>query len=199
MADQQTSSSPNESGRWNSAELRASLIGSEQRVSRHISSLWSGFTSFVMRDNVLEVAVGLIFATAFTKVVTSLVSDILLPPISLMPFMSKNLDEKFLVLKKGPKYTKPFGYNTRGQAVGDGAVIWTYGSFIDEMLNFVGVGIALYFLATLYGACTKDSIIRYTVHCQYCRKEISAKAKRCPLCTSWLDGREDKETSALAH
>ncbi|EAU90147.2 hypothetical protein CC1G_05685 [Coprinopsis cinerea okayama7 len=194
MADQERHASG--SSRWYHDEARAALLNSE--VSNKIRGLWGGFTAFVLRDNVLEVAVGLIFATAFTKLVTSLVSNIILPPISLLPFMSKNLDEKFLVLKKGPNFEPPNGYNTREQASGDGAIVWAYGAFADEALKFIGVGAALYLIATVYGAFTKDSIIRDTIRCMYCRKEISAKAKRCPLCTSWLDGREDKETSALA-
>ncbi|TEB36493.1 hypothetical protein FA13DRAFT_1726850 [Coprinellus micaceus] len=124
----------------------------------------------------MEVALGLIIATSFTKVANSL---------------------KFLVMKKGPKYYQKPGYNTREQALADGAVIWTYGSFLDELLAFFGLGLALYFIALTYGKVTKESVIRYTTKCAYCRKEISQKALRCPMCTSWLDGREDKETTAI--
>ncbi|TFK26169.1 gated mechanosensitive channel, partial [Coprinopsis marcescibilis] len=185
--------------RWISDDARTGLLHAETRVSGKIRSLWSGFLSFALRDNVLEVAVGLIIATAFTKVVSSLVSDIILPPISLFPFMSKKLEEKFLVLRKGPNYEKPFGYNTREQAIADGAVVWAYGAFSDEVITFITVGITLYSIATAYGYFSRESIIKPTMRCPYCRKEISVKAKRCYLCTSWLDGREDKETSALAH
>ncbi|KDR75563.1 hypothetical protein GALMADRAFT_268127 [Galerina marginata CBS 339.88] len=168
----------------------------ESRVKRTFRSAWTGFVQFALRDNVLEVAVGLIIATAFTAVVNSLVSDVLLPPLSLLPFVSRNLEEKFLVMRKGPHYLN--GYNTRKQAVEDGAVILTYGAFIDQLVNFIGIGVILYIIANIYGYFSKDSIIRHTVKCTYCRKEISSKAKRCPMCTSWLDGREDKETSALS-
>ena len=66
-------------------------------------------------------------ATAFTSVVNSLVSDILLPPISLLPFMShKNLPEKFWILRGGPNGSN--GYNTLKQAAEDGAVTMAYGS-----------------------------------------------------------------------
>jgi hypothetical protein len=66
-------------------------------------------------------------ASAFTAVVNSLVSDVILPPLSLLPFMARNLEEKFAVLRKGPHYKYPTGYNTRQQATDDGAVVWTYG------------------------------------------------------------------------
>ena len=65
-------------------------------------------------------------ASSFTAVVNSLVSDVLLPPISLLPFLShKNLPEMFAVLRKGPHGAK--GYNTVEQAKEDGAVIMAYG------------------------------------------------------------------------
>ncbi|KAF8157240.1 hypothetical protein B0H34DRAFT_675547 [Crassisporium funariophilum] len=88
---------------------------------RRVQTTWTGFIQFALRDNVLEVAVGLIIATAFTGVVNSLVSDIILPPISLLPFMLRNLEEKFLILRTGPHYTRPQGYNTQMQAIEDGA------------------------------------------------------------------------------
>ncbi|KAH9485656.1 Anditomin synthesis protein L [Psilocybe cubensis] len=183
---------------WNSEDSRTTLLREEgESMKRKIRSVWAGFVEFALRDNVLEVAVGLIIATAFTGVVNSLVTDVILPPISLLPFMSRNLEEKFLVLRKGPHYLKPHGYNTRQQAVDDGAVVLTYGVFIDQFVNFIGIGLVLYTIANVYGYFSRDSIIRHTVKCTYCRKEISSKAKRCPMCTSWLDGREDVETSAL--
>ncbi|KAF8157211.1 ion channel [Crassisporium funariophilum] len=184
--------------RWVSDDTREAFLHTESNIKRRVQTAWTGFIQFALRDNVLEVAVGLIIATAFTGVVNSLVSDIILPPISLLPFMSRNLEEKFLILRKGPHYTRPQGYNTRTQAIEDGAVILTYGAFLDQFTNFVGIGVVLYLIANLYGYFSKDSIIRHTIKCAFCRKEISSKAKRCPMCTTWLDGREERETSALS-
>ena len=59
--------------------------------------------------------------------VNSLVSDLLLPPISLLPFLERNLPEKFVVLRKGPNYDIYGGYNTLKQAADDGAVTLSYG------------------------------------------------------------------------
>ncbi|KAH8656622.1 putative ion channel [Tricladium varicosporioides] len=157
--------------------------------------MWEGFTDFAMQDNVLEVAVGLIIAAAFTTVVTSFVSEILLPPLSLLPFVHRNLDEKFAVLKKGPHYnfTDGHGYNTVDQATEDGAVVMAYGMFINKLLNFAGVGFALYIVAALYDRFGgSDPIIKHMIKCKYCRKRISSRAKRCVNCTSWQDGREER-------
>ncbi|CZR56601.1 related to large-conductance mechanosensitive channel [Phialocephala subalpina] len=163
-------------------------------VGRGASWMWHGFTDWVLQDNIIEVAVGLILAAAFTTVVTSFVSDILLPPLSLLPFINRNMDEKFAVLRKGPNYnqTMSIGYNTMQQAADDGAVVLAYGSFLNKTINFIGVGLALYLLASIYEFFSKDTVIKYQVKCRYCRKRISEKAVRCVNCTSWLDGREDK-------
>lgn len=69
-------------------------------------------------------------ASAFTSVVTSFVSDILLPPLSLLPFINRNMDQKFAVLRAGNNYhngTHGHGYNTLSQALADGAVVMAYG------------------------------------------------------------------------
>jgi large conductance mechanosensitive channel len=66
-------------------------------------------------------------AAAFTTLVTSFVSEILLPPLSLLPFINRNMDEKFAILRRGPNYDKKIGYNTMQQALNDGAVIMAYG------------------------------------------------------------------------
>jgi len=164
-------------------------------VIGRVKSAWQGFKDFALRDNVLEVAVGLIVANAFTAVVTSLVSDVLLPPISLLPFMNRNIQEKFVVLKRGPHFNETLGgYNTLAQAANDGAVTLAYGLFIMNLVRFFAVAFVLYLLAQSYSSFSKSSIILHTTKCTYCRKEISVKAQRCAFCTSWQDGREEPPT-----
>lgn len=152
-------------------------------------------------------------AASFTSVVTSFVSDILLPPLSLIPGINRNLDEKFAVLRQGKNYhngTYGHGYNTMEQALADGAVVLAYGyvitqatwpvinilissgltmnrTFLNKIVNFMGVGLALYAVASIAEFWSSDPIIKHTVKCKYCRKRISEKAKRCVNCTSrWL-------------
>jgi len=169
------------------------LLAGDHSVARRVKSIWSDFWDFLARDNVLEVALGLIIANGFTDIVKSLVSDIILPPIALLPFINRNLHEKFFVLRTGPNYP----YNTLKQAAEDGAVTMAWGSFVDNIVSFIALGVVLYLLAQAWGLLTKESIIRHTKRCKYCRKDISEKAQRCAFCTSWQDGREDRETSAL--
>ena len=132
-------------------------------------------------------------AASFTACANSLVSDIILPLISLLPFLARNLDEKFATLRHGPNYNSTIsnGYNTKDQALSDGAVVFAYGSFVDKVVRFLIIAISLWVIATVYSRTTEDNIVKKQVKCKYCRKYISEKAKRCVNCTSWQDGRDD--------
>lgn len=99
-----------------------------------------GWVQVVLTDPLTDPAfVSYSIASAFTAVVKSLVSDILTPILGLLPFINRNLDEKFAVLRRGPTYchpphddynTKHCGYNTLGQARDDGAVVLAYGMLL---------------------------------------------------------------------
>ncbi|KAJ6119984.1 hypothetical protein N7523_004264 [Penicillium sp. IBT 18751x] len=164
-----------------------------QTAGEQVKHGWNAFVNFAARDNVLEVALGLIIANAFTKVVTSFVSDLALPVVSLLPFLNRNMDQKFAVLSRGPNYVSEEGYNTIKQARDDGALVLAYGLFIENILNFLGVSLTLFAVAHAYMFVSHDKIIKPTVRCRYCKKFISAQkqARRCCNCSSWQDGRED--------
>lgn len=187
------------------------LRDAEQGARAKTASAWDSFTNFALRDNVLEVAVGLMYApftlpkypliltsfslaAAFGACANSLVTDIILPLISLLPFLARNLDEKFATLKHGPNYNTSIstGYNTKDQALSDGAVVFAYGSFFDKIVRFLLIATSLWVIATVYSKGTDDNIVKKQVKCKYCRKYISEKAKRCVNCTSWQDGREER-------
>ncbi|KAH7361154.1 large-conductance mechanosensitive channel [Pyrenochaeta sp. MPI-SDFR-AT-0127] len=141
------------------------LRDAEQGVRQRTASAWDSFSNFALRDNVLEVAVGLILAAAFTACANSLVSDIILPVISLLPFLARNLDEKFAILKHGANYngTITNGYNTIEQALADGAVVFAYGSFLDKLVRFFAIALALWTIAMLYSRGSGDNIVKRQV------------------------------------
>lgn len=170
------------------------LHDAESGARRKTTHAWSSFSNFALRDNVLEVAVGLILAASFTACANSLVTDIILPIISLLPFLARNLPEKFATLKHGPNYNSTIsnGYNTKDQALSDGAVVFAYGNFLDKVVRFLLIALSLWGIASAYSRWTGDNIVKKQVKCRYCRKYISDKAKRCVNCSSWQDGREDK-------
>lgn len=80
-----------------SRSINGSIRSMKGKARTTLRENFSVFSDFALRDNVLEVAVGLIIASTFTAIVNSFVNNILLPPISLIPGISKNLDGKFLV------------------------------------------------------------------------------------------------------
>ncbi|KAH7017597.1 large-conductance mechanosensitive channel [Ilyonectria destructans] len=161
------------------------------RGQRKVKRFWDGFIDFAFQGNILQIAFGLILAAAFTDLVKSFVSDVLMPPISIILPINKNMEEKFAVLQKGPNFNTSTGYNTLHQAQDDGAVVMAYGSFINHVISFCMLGFALYGLAHFYTMVSHDPIIKHTKKCKYCRQRINEKAARCIHCTSWLDGRED--------
>ncbi|KAJ5690037.1 Large-conductance mechanosensitive channel [Penicillium macrosclerotiorum] len=168
------------------------IIRVSQSAGEQVKHGLEAFVNFAARDNVLEVALGLIIGNAFTKVVTSFVSDIVLPIVSLLPFLNRNMDQKFAVLSRGPNYVEGTGYNTVKQAREDGALVLAWGIFIETILNFLGVSCTLFAVAHIYMFVSHNKIIKPTVRCRYCKKFISIEAKRCLNCSSWQDGREDQ-------
>ncbi|PTB70841.1 gated mechanosensitive channel [Trichoderma citrinoviride] len=159
-----------------------------------VTRFFNGFVDFAFQGNILQIAFGLILAAAFTDLVKSFVSAILMPPISVILPINKNIEEKFAVLRPGPHYNASApngGYNTLHQAQSDGAVVMAYGTFIYQMVSFVMVGFSLYGLAHVYELVGTDPIIKYSKKCPYCLKRINEKSRRCVNCSSWLDGRED--------
>ncbi|OQE32891.1 hypothetical protein PENFLA_c001G06789 [Penicillium flavigenum] len=172
-------------------ESTEALLRTGQKAQEQVRHAWDGFINFAARDNVLEVAL----ANAFTKVVTSFVTDMVLPIVSLLPFLNRNMDQKFAVLSKGPNFDQQNGYNTLLQAREDGALVLAYGAFMETTLNFLGVSLTLYTVGHLYMLIFQDKIIKPTVRCPYCKQYISESALRCRHCSTWQDGREDKPRS----
>jgi large conductance mechanosensitive channel len=138
-------------------------------------------------------------AASFSAVANSLVSDIILPIISLLPFISKNLIEKFAILRCGPSSPPNTHYNTIQQALDDGAIVWAYGSFLDKFLRFILIALAMFLIAKTYSYVAGENIVKRQKKCSYCRKYISEKAKRCVNCTTWQDGREDRPLAVTAN
>lgn len=163
-----------------------------ERGQRRARRLIDGFVDFAFQGNILQIAFGLILASIFTDLVKSFVGDILMPPISIILPLRKNIEEKFAVLRTGDTYNATMGYNTLKQAQEDGAVVMAYGAFIYNIVSFCMVGVSLYALAHLYTIMSTDPIIKYTKKCKYCKKRVNEKSIRCINCTSWLDGREER-------
>ncbi|KAF4921317.1 Anditomin synthesis protein L [Colletotrichum viniferum] len=165
------------------------LLNRSQVKARKV---WEGFLDFATQGDILGIALGLMIASSFTALVNNFVNNILMPPMSIIFPLNRNIEEKFAVLKGGPNYSHENKYTTLERAKDDGAVVMAYGSFVNQLVSFFCIGFALYGLAHIFQLFSRDPIIRPTVKCKYCRKRISIKAQRCVNCSSWLDGREDR-------
>jgi large conductance mechanosensitive channel len=143
----------------------------------------SDFKAFVMRGNVLDLAVGVIIGAAFGSIVNSLVNDIIMPPIGLA-LGNVDFSDMFTVLKEG---TTPAPYASLALAKAAGAVTLNYGVFITQVVTFLLVAFSVYMLIKAVSRLQRPAPVAVsTKDCPYCRTAIPLAAARCPNCTSEL-------------
>ncbi len=144
------------------------------------------FKEFAMRGNVMDMAVGIIIGAAFGAIVGTLVSDVIMPPIGLL-LGNVDFSNLFVVLKEG---TAPGPYATVAAAKAAGAVTLNYGLFLNTVVNFVIVALAIFFLVRGMNALRKKEAappaVPTTKECPHCLSTIPVKATRCGHCTSEL-------------
>jgi len=140
------------------------------------------FKAFAMRGNVLDLAVGVIIGAAFGAVVTSLVGDILMPPLGML-MGGLDFKDKFFALD-GKVYESLDAVRKAG------APAIAYGVFINTIVNFLIVAFAIFLLVKQVNRFQKPEVVPpgppTTKDCQYCSMSIPIKAVRCPQCTSDL-------------
>ena len=147
-----------------------------------------GFREFVMRGNVVDLAVAVIIGAAFTKVVNSFVEDVIMPPIGLL-LGNVDFTNLFVVLKEGAKAAAP--YATLADAKAAGAVTLNYGMFITTVVTFLIVAFVVYLLVqsiTRLGP-KKAAPESTTKDCPYCLSKIPLKAIKCAYCGTDLTGK----------
>jgi large conductance mechanosensitive channel len=140
------------------------------------------FKAFIMRGNVLDLAVGFIMGGAFGTIVKSLVDDVIMPPIGLA---LGNVDFSNLMLELKPG-TTPF--STPEQAKAAGAVTINYGLFVNSIISFLIIALAVFLIVRVANRLqpAEAAAAPSTKDCPYCRMAIPVGATRCPQCTSEL-------------
>ncbi|MCF6139025.1 large conductance mechanosensitive channel protein MscL [Pseudalkalibacillus berkeleyi] len=140
-----------------------------------------GLKEFLLRGNVVDMGIGIIIGTAFSKIVQSFVSDIVMPPIGLL-LSSTDFSELYLNLS-GTKYA------SLQDAQAAGAATINVGLFIETLIHFLIVAFAVYLFIIQVNKVRNVPIeqTRFTT-CSYCYTTISSLASRCPNCTSNLNG-----------
>jgi large conductance mechanosensitive channel len=141
-------------------------------VGHHAKSWVSGFRTFILRGNVVDLAVGIMIGAAFTAVVNGLVSDIITP---LIPLPSGNLSTL--------KWSVPYNHNA----------VLNVGAFINLVISFLIIALVIYFLVV---RPVNALMARYkpkevetppaTRDCPYCLNSVPLMASRCGYCTSPL-------------
>ena len=144
------------------------------------------FKKFIMRGNVIDLAVGVIVGGAFQAIVKSLVDDVVMPVISLA---TKGVDfaNWFIALDGGE-------YATLEAAQAAGASVLSYGNFISAILNFLIMAFVVFLLVKGINTAADKTKKKEeeapaaptTKECPYCKSEIAIEATRCPHCTSQL-------------
>jgi large conductance mechanosensitive channel len=146
------------------------------------------FKEFALRGNVVDMAVGIIIGAAFSTIVTSLVTDILMPSIGMV---LGNVDfSSFLIVLKEGKIPGP--YVSPAAAKAAGAVTINYGIFVNTIISFLIVAFSVFILVRNINKLKKEEAVTPAVittkECPYCLSVIPVKAGRCAHCTSELKG-----------
>jgi large conductance mechanosensitive channel len=139
------------------------------------------FKAFAMRGNVIDLAIGVVIGGAFGKIVSSLVTDIIMPPIGLL-LNGINFNDLFISLT-GQKF------DSLKAAQDAGAATINYGVFVNTLINFIIVAFVIFLLVRAINKMQKPAPAApapETKDCPYCLSAIPVKATRCPHCTSQL-------------
>jgi large conductance mechanosensitive channel len=141
--------------------------------------MWKEFRDFAMRGNVVDLAIGIVIGAAFGKIVTSFVTDILMPPLGLL---LGRVDFSNLFINLSGK-----SYASIAEAKAAGAATLNYGLFINTIIDFIIVAFAVFLLVKQMNRwAAKPPPPVSTRECPYCLTAVPLKATRCPACTSNL-------------
>jgi large conductance mechanosensitive channel len=168
-----------------------------------MKKVFQDFRDFILRGNVLDLAIGVIIGAAFSAVVNSLVNNLLMPPIGLV-VGNVDFQDLFLILKQGETALPPDA--TLQAAKEAGAVTWNYGLFITDVISFLIIALCIFFIVR--SIKNVEERIRARAKsgkeveeepkekaCPFCTKIIAIDATRCPFCTSHLETAQTNETS----
>ena len=141
------------------------------------------FKEFAIKGNAVDMAVGIIIGAAFGSIITSLVKDIIMPPISLI---TGGLDwsNKFVILRAAPDGGV---FKTAADAAKAGAITWNYGNFVTLIVNFLIVAFCIFLLVRAINNLKRPkagAAAPVSKECPFCSMTIPIKATRCPHCTS---------------
>ncbi|HPC06289.1 MAG TPA: large-conductance mechanosensitive channel protein MscL [Anaerolineaceae bacterium] len=143
--------------------------------------MFKEFKEFIMRGSVLDLAIGVIIGGAFGKIVSSLVNDVIMPPIGLL-LGKVNFTDLYINLSGTD-------YPSLAAAQEAGAPTLNYGIFLNSILEFLIIALVIFLMIKQINRLFKAKEVPAepaTKTCPFCQSEIAIKATRCPHCTSEL-------------
>jgi large conductance mechanosensitive channel len=144
------------------------------------------FKEFAIQGNMVDMAVGIIIGAAFGVIVTSLVNDIIMPPIGML-LGGVDFNNLYILLQEGSPGAP---YASLADAQAAGAVTINYGVFINALISFLVIAMAVFFLIRAMNRAMRPAEETpeeaTSKECPFCYSTISVKASRCPNCTSQL-------------
>jgi large conductance mechanosensitive channel len=145
--------------------------------------MWNDFKAFIMRGNVMDLAVAVVIGGAFGTIIKSLVDDIIMPPIGLA-LGHVDFGNLYMLLKEGTKAPPP--YASLADAKAAGAVTLNYGAFINNVIAFLIIALAVFMIVRMVSKlyAKPAPAAPNTKPCPYCTMPIPLAATRCPNCTS---------------
>ncbi|MGQ9569472.1 MAG: large-conductance mechanosensitive channel protein MscL [Thermodesulfovibrionales bacterium] len=148
--------------------------------------MFKDFKEFVMRGNVIDMAIGIVIGTAFGLIIKSLVEDVIMPPIGLL-IGNVDFANLFLILKEG---VVAGPYASLVDAKKAGAVTINYGAFINTVISFLIIAFTIFLVIHNINKLRREKEVPppapVTKECPYCLSAIPIKATRCAYCTSEL-------------
>ena len=141
-------------------------------------SFFKEFKTFALKGNVMDMAVGVIIGAAFSKIVSSLVTDIIMPPIGKIV---GNIDFSNLFINLSDKPVATLAEATKMKVP-----VIAYGLFLTNIIYFLIIAFVIFILVSQLNKLKKEEVLEAARLCPYCKSEIAKDATRCPHCTSQL-------------
>ncbi len=146
--------------------------------------MWKEFKEFALKGSMIDLAIGIIIGAAFSGVISSLVKDVIMPPIGML-LGKVDFTNLFISLDGS-------SYSSLADAQAAGAATLNYGLFINTVINFLIVALVIFFVVRLVNQARRPIPAPVTAPttkaCPYCSMTIPVTAKRCPECTTMLEG-----------
>jgi len=145
------------------------------------------FREFILRGNVVDMAIGVVIGVAFGAIVSSLVKDVIMPPIGLL-LGGVDFTNFFILLKDG---VPPGPYASLEEAQAAGAISINYGLFFNAVIGFLIIALVMFYFIRMVNRLKQEKEVPSaeptTKDCPYCRSTIAITATRCAYCTSELE------------